>query len=59
MKKFVYVVTDHVEVEPNNWSSEVVKAFTSVEKAEEFAAILRKQAEPNETVEIDTVEIVE
>ena len=59
MKKFVYVVTDHVEVEPNNWSSEVVKVFTSVEKAEEFAAILRKQAEPNETVEIDTVEIVE
>ena len=59
MKKFVYVVVDHLEVEPNNWSSEVVKVFASGEKAEEFAAALRKHAEPNESVEIETMEFVE
>jgi hypothetical protein len=56
----VFVVTSHVEVEPNNWSSEVVKVFFKKEDAEAFADELRSYAEvvPNETIEIDTVELV-
>jgi hypothetical protein len=53
----VFVVTSHVEVEPNNWSSEVVKVFFKKEDAEAFADELRSYAESNETVEIDTVEM--
>jgi len=49
----VFVVTSHVEVETNNWSTEVVKAFDSFIKAHEFAQILKSQAEDNETIEID------
>jgi hypothetical protein len=53
----VFVVSSHVEVEPNNWSSEVVKVFFKKEDAEAFADELRSYAESNETVEIDTVEM--
>ena len=52
----VFVVTSHVEVEPNNWSSEVVKVFTDHGKALEFRKVLLNQAESNETIEIDMVE---
>ena len=57
MKKYVYAVTSHVEVEKNNWSSEVVKAFTTFDKAHDFAGILKSQAEDNETIEIDELDL--
>jgi hypothetical protein len=53
----IFVVTDHVEVEPNNWSTEVVKAFSTFDKAHEFAQKLKSYAEDNETVEIDELEL--
>lgn len=53
----VFVVTSHVEVEIGNWSSEVVKVFTDHGKALEFRKVLLNQAESNETIEIDTVEM--
>lgn len=53
----VFVVTDHIEVEPNNWSSEVVKVFFKKEDAEAFADSLRSYAEDNETVEVDAFEL--
>ena len=37
--KQIFVVTSHLLVEKNNWSSEVVKAFTKREDAETFAQI--------------------
>lgn len=48
----VFVITSHVEVEKHNWSSEVVKVFAKREDAEAFAQALEKQAEANETIEI-------
>lgn len=57
MKK-VYVVTSHVEVEIENWSSEVVKVFTKREDADAFAKVLKAQAEYNETVEVDAIELI-
>ena len=33
----IFVVVDHLEVEPNNWSSEVIKAFHSFDMAHNFA----------------------
>ena len=53
----VLVVTSHDEVEIGNWSSEVVKVFTDHGKALEFRKVLLNQAESNETIEIDTVEM--
>jgi hypothetical protein len=53
----VFVVTDHVEIEPNNWSSEVVKVFFHRKDAEAFAEILRSHADDNETVEIECLEL--
>jgi hypothetical protein len=52
----VFVVVDHVEVEPNNWSTEVVKVFSTFDKAHEFAQKLKSHAEDNETVEIEEVD---
>jgi hypothetical protein len=52
----VFVVVDHVEVEPNNWSSEVVKVFSTFDKAHDFAQKLKSYAEDNETVEIEEVD---
>ena len=51
-----FVVTDHVEVEPYNWSTEVVKVFSTFEKAHEFAQKLKEYAEPNETIEIEELD---
>lgn len=52
-KKYVFVVLSHVEVEPFNYSTEVVKVFDSFEKAREFANVLERQAESNETIDIE------
>jgi len=52
----VFVVVDHVEVEPNNWSTEVVRVFSTFDKAHEFAQKLKSHAEDNETVEIEEVD---
>ena len=57
MQNRVFVVTSHLEVEIGNWSSEVVKVFTDHGKALEFRKVLLNQAESNETIEIDTVEM--
>lgn len=57
MRNRVFVVTSHLEVEIGNWSSEVVKVFTDHGKALEFRKVLLNQAESNETIEIDTVEM--
>ena len=53
----VFVVLSHVEVEENNWSTEVVKVFDSYDKAHELAVILKRQAEPEETIEIEELEL--
>ena len=53
----VFVVVDHLEVEPNNWSSEVIKAFHSFDMANNFAKALREYAEDNETIEIEELEL--
>jgi hypothetical protein len=53
----VFVVSSHVEVEPNNWSSEVVRVFADHGKALSFRKELLLLAESNETVEIDTIEM--
>lgn len=52
-KNYVFVVLSHVETEPFNWSTEVVKVFTTFEKAREFAQKLEFQAENNETIDIE------
>ena len=52
-KNYVFVVLSHVETEPFNWSTEVVKVFTTFEKAREFAQKLESQAENNETIDIE------
>ena len=58
MRNNVFVVTSHLEVEIGNWSTEVVKVFTVHGKALEFRKVLLNQAESNETIEIDTVELI-
>jgi hypothetical protein len=52
-KKYVFVVLSHVEIEPYNYSTEVVKVFDSFEKAREFAKVLERQAESNENIDIE------
>lgn len=52
-KNYVFAVLSHVEVEPFNFSTEVVKVFDSFEKAREFAKKLESQAENNETIDIE------
>ena len=52
----VFVVVDHVEVEPNNWSTQVVKVFSTFDKAHEFAQQLKSYALDNETVEIEELD---
>jgi len=56
--KQVHVVTSHVEVERNNWSSEVVKVFTKGSDAEAFAKVLKAKAEPRESIEVETIELI-
>ena len=53
MKNYVFVVLSHVEIEKNNWSTEAIRAFKTIEQAEVLANQLRKQAESNETIEIE------
>lgn len=53
----VFVVLSHVEVETNNWSTEAVKVFSTFEKAHDFAGILKAQAEDNETIDIEELEL--
>ena len=53
----VFVVLSHVEVEKNNWSTEVIKAFHSFDMAHNFAKALREYAEDNETIEIEELEL--
>jgi hypothetical protein len=54
---YVFVVLSHLEVEPNNWSTEVIKAFSTFDKAHEFAQKLKSYAEDNETIDIEELEI--
>ena len=59
--KQIFVVTSHLLVEKNNWSSEVVKAFIKREDAETFAQKLSTQAERDgsaETIEVSTIELI-
>ena len=53
MKEYVFVVLSHVEIEKNNWSTEAIRAFNTQKQADGFANQLRKQAESNETIEIE------
>ena len=53
MKNYVFVVLSHVEIEKNNWSTEAIRAFNTQDQAEGLANQLRKQAESNETIEIE------
>jgi hypothetical protein len=52
----VFVVLSHVEVEPNNWSTEAIKVFASFDTASNFAKALKDYAEDNETIEIEELE---
>lgn len=52
----VFVVLSHLEVEPNNFSTEVIKAFKEFTDASKFAKKLKKQIKPGdlpETIEIE------
>lgn len=52
----VFVVLSHLEVEPNNFSTEVIKAFNDFVDASKFAKKLKKQIKPgdlNEMIEIE------
>jgi hypothetical protein len=53
----VFVVLSHLEVEPNNFSTEVVKVFDAFYKAHEFAGVLKKQADSNETIDIEELDL--
>jgi hypothetical protein len=53
----VFVVLSHLEVEPNNWSTEVIKAFSTFDKAHEFANVLKSYAEDNETIDIEELDL--
>ena len=53
----VFVVLSHLEVEPNNWSTETVKAFSTFDKAHEFANALKSYAEDNETIDIEELDL--
>ena len=57
MRNRVFVVLSHLEVQPNNFSTEVVKAFDSFYKANLFAGILKKQADGNETIDIEEMDL--
>ncbi len=57
MKK-IFAVLSHVEIDKFNWSTEVVRAFTKREDAEAFAKVLGTQAEANETIELETLDLI-
>jgi len=55
----VFVVLSHLEVEPNNFSTEVIKAFKYYTDASKFAKKLKKQIKPgdlNEMIEIEELD---
>ena len=52
----VFVVLSHLEVEPNNWSTEAIKVFNSFDTASNFAKALKDYAEDNETIEIEELD---
>jgi hypothetical protein len=54
-----FVVLSHLEVEPNNFSTEVVKVFSEFGNASKFAKKLKKQIKPgqlNEMIEIEELD---
>jgi hypothetical protein len=56
----VYVVLSHLEVEPNNFSTEVIRAFNDFMDAGKFAKKLKKQIKPgdlNEMIEIEELSV--
>ncbi len=56
----VFVVLSHLEVEPNNFSTEVIKAFADIIDANKFAKKLKKQIKPgdlNEMIEIEELSV--
>ena len=56
----VFVVMSHLEVEPNNFSSEVVKVFDNFPSASKFAKQLKKQIKPGhlpEQIEIEELSL--
>jgi hypothetical protein len=55
----VFVVLSHLEVEPNNFSTEVIKVFGDFVNASKFAKKLKKQIKPSdlpETIEIEELD---
>jgi hypothetical protein len=56
----IYVVCSHVEVEIDNWSSKVLKAFTSESDAQAFAEELRALVwkDYKETIDVETIELI-
>jgi hypothetical protein len=60
MMSKVFVVVSHLEVEPNNFSTEVIKAFADFMDASKFAKKLKKQIKPgdlNEMIEIEELSV--
>ena len=60
MSNSVFVVLSHLEVETNNWSTEVIKAFNDFVDASKFAKKLKKQIKPgdlNEMIEIEELNL--
>lgn len=60
MMSKVFVVVSHLEVEPNNFSTEVIKVFADFMDASKFAKKLKKQIKPgdlNEMIEIEELSV--
>ena len=51
-----FVVLSHLEVEPNNFSTEVIKVFSDFTKASKFAKKLKKQIKPGQLPEMIEIE---
>ena len=51
-----FVVLSHLEVEPNNFSTEVVKVFDNFVSASKFAKVLKKQIKPGQLPEMIEIE---
>jgi len=51
-----FVVLSHLEVEPNNFSTEVVKVFSEYSNASKFAKLLKKQIKPGQLPEMIEIE---
>lgn len=59
--KRIFVVMSHLEVEPNNFSTEVIRAFGDFDTASIFAKQLKSQIKPGhlpETIEIEELDCV-